>query len=177
MRERKSQREEGREEGARAHLRETKTNSSRHLDPSIPISSSSQFPSLVQPVLPARISQDCADLVDLIHLALTREDGLEVDELGEDRSQRPHIHRRSIVSTPQQHLGSSVPPRRNVLGVRRFRVDFPRESEVGELDDDHDVRFHPRPWWYRRLSNGKVVLESDGSDEEVLWLHVSMEVA
>jgi hypothetical protein len=173
-----------------AHLWEPEPNCPRHLDPSIPISSSSQLSPPVEPILSRRIPQDRADLVDLIDLALPRKQRLQVHQLRQDRPERPHVHRRSIVSRPKQHLGRTIPSRRDVLSIRRLRFDLPSKPKVGKLDDDDDVGFHPSCWLpsspssscpISRLAilllDGCVILETDGGDEEVLRLHVTVEVA
>jgi hypothetical protein len=63
-----------------------------------------------------RRSQQVEDLVQLIDIVSTFEDGTSSQELGQDAPYGPHVDARGIVGETQHDLGSSVPPRGDVFG-------------------------------------------------------------
>mmetsp|Transcript_35287 Transcript_35287/g.51848 ORF Transcript_35287/g.51848 Transcript_35287/m.51848 type:complete len:218 (+) Transcript_35287:610-1263(+) len=74
------------------------------------------------------------DLLDLVHLIGTREQGEQRGHLEHDTADAPHVHFVAVVPVGEQALGRSVPPRGDVFCVRLSRVDTAARPEVGNLE-------------------------------------------
>mmetsp|Transcript_75967 Transcript_75967/g.245889 ORF Transcript_75967/g.245889 Transcript_75967/m.245889 type:complete len:257 (+) Transcript_75967:1021-1791(+) len=79
-------------------------------------------------------AQDVVDLLDLIHLVLSREEREECDDLEADTACRKKVHLEVVVPIGQQALGGPVPARADVLCERLPRVDASTAAQVRELD-------------------------------------------
>lgn len=64
-----------------------------------------------------RHTKSFADKVELVHVGLPGPEWTPTEQLGEDASQRPHVHRGAVLSVPNQQLGSPVPACRHIVRV------------------------------------------------------------
>ena len=92
------------------------------------------------------------DLVNLVQLVVAREQRKQRDDFKHDASDAPKVHLVAVVAVGEQAFGRTVPPGRDVLSVRLFRVDTTTTAKV--------CKFH-------------LVLH----EENVLGLYVTMENA
>lgn len=78
-----------------------------------------------------RCAQQLSDNGELVHMVLSREEGLPVQHLGEDAASAPDVHL-DVVFLPCEHdLGGSVVSRRNV--ARHLRVLDTGQAKVANL--------------------------------------------
>eukprot|EP00975_Prorocentrum_lima_P059241 12419617-Prorocentrum_lima.AAC.1 len=68
-----------------------------------------------------RRAEHVVDAADHVQLRLPREEREQRDGLEHDAAGRPDIHLGAVVAVGEQHFGTAVPPRADVLGVRRPR--------------------------------------------------------
>ena len=73
------------------------------------------------------------NFVDLIEFIIAREEREETKHFKDNASDPPQIHLVSIIAISKQALRSSVPPRRDILGVGLLRVNAATGTEVSEL--------------------------------------------
>lgn len=66
----------------------------------------------------------------LIKFIISREEWKQGEHFKEDTANTPHIHFVSVITVCQKTLRSSVPPCRNVFGVRLLRVDTSAWSKI-----------------------------------------------
>ena len=83
-----------------------------------------------------RGAEDRGDFADLVELRGPQEERLSEVHLGYDAPDRKGVDRRRVGRELEEHFGRPVPPRRDVLGVRRFAPDFPGDTEVDDLDGE-----------------------------------------
>lgn len=109
----------------------------------------------LRPVLLVRRSEHLKDLVQLVDLAVAREQRSLVRHLAEDAPDAPHVHGRAVVLAPKQNLRCAVPQRDHLVRVSADGdAKCARKAKVRELQC--------------------VVI---AIDEEVLRLQVAMEHA
>ena len=97
------------------------------------------------------------DLVHLVKLIVSWEQGEQRNNLEHDAAHAPQIHLVSIVTVRQQTLGRTVPSGRDILCVRLLRVDATTRAEISQLD----LVFHKED-----------VLRLDVSVEDAVSVHV-----
>lgn len=73
--------------------------------------------SSVKHMAPYQCTESFSDEVELVNVRLPRPERIPMKQLSEDASQSPHVHRRPILSIPDQQLRSAVPAGRYVVCV------------------------------------------------------------
>ena len=73
------------------------------------------------------------DLVNLIYLIISREEGEKRDDFEEDAADTPKIHLVAVVAIGEEALWRPVPPGGDVLCIGLLRVDSSARAEVCKL--------------------------------------------
>jgi len=82
------------------------------------------------------------NFVDLVEFVFAWKEGEETEYFEHDAPHAPNVHFVAVVAVSQEALGSSVPPRRNVLSQRWLVVDAsatPQVRQFNELSVQQDV--------------------------------------
>ena len=73
------------------------------------------------------------DLVNLIYLIISREEGEKRDDFEEDAADTPKVHLVAVVAIGEEALWCPVPPGGDVLCIGLLRVDSSARAEVCKL--------------------------------------------
>lgn len=127
-------------------------------------------------IITSRVSHYFTYPVDLIPVIRAWKERLEVDKLGHDSTQCPHVYWIRIVLAQEENLWGTIPSSRYVFSIRWFAFGLAGQAEVGEFDDANNILLFCSIW-RGHGRHGDVIVQAYSCDEYVFWLHVAVKIA
>lgn len=102
----------------------------RHLETLGPLTTTERLASRIKAIV-GGVTENLTYSMYLIEVTGTRKQRSQVDKLGHDGAESPHVDRIRVISAEHEDLWGSIPTSGDVFGVRWSAEGFSSEAKVG----------------------------------------------